>query len=82
MSQCLACPQASSATDVLLIYTANFPKIKHEYGSFFLTFVPRILLLPTDAQENRFQRSIKIYIKIKIAPTCVGVVTIIRERTV
>ena len=38
-------------------------------------------LLPTDAQENCFQRSIKIYIEIKIAPTCFGVITIIRERT-
>jgi len=39
-------------------------------------------LLPTDAQENCFQRSIKIYIKIKIAPTCLGVITNNRERTV
>jgi len=38
------------------------------------------VLLPTDAQENWFKRSIKIYIK--TAPTCVGVITIIRERTV
>jgi len=37
-------------------------------------------LLPTDAQENCFQRSIKIDIKIKIAPTCFGVITTIRER--
>ena len=38
-------------------------------------------LLPTDAQENRFQRSIKIYIKITIAPTTFRVIIIIRERT-
>jgi len=38
------------------------------------------VLLPTDAQENCFKRSIKIYIK--IAPTCFVVITIIRERTI
>jgi hypothetical protein len=35
---------------------------------------------PTDAQDNCFKRSIKIYIK--LAPTCFGVITIIRERTI
>jgi len=40
------------------------------------------VLLPTDAQENCCKRSIKIYIKIAIAPKCFGVITIIRERTV
>ena len=39
-------------------------------------------LSPTDPQENCFQLSIKIYIKITIAPTCFGVITIIRGRTV
>jgi len=34
---------------------------------------------PTDAQEKCFKRNIKIYIK--TAPTCFGVITIIRERT-
>jgi hypothetical protein len=38
------------------------------------------VLLPTDTQENCFKRSIKIYIK--TAPTCFGVITIIRERTI
>jgi hypothetical protein len=38
------------------------------------------VLLPTDAQENCFKRSIKVYIK--TAPTCFGVITIIRERTI
>jgi len=33
MSQCLACPQASSATDALLVYTAGLQRIKHEYRS-------------------------------------------------
>ena len=39
------------------------------------------VLLPTDVQQNCFKRSIKIYIKRK-APTCFGVTTIIRERTI
>jgi len=34
---------------------------------------------PTDAQENYFKPSIKIYIK--TAPTCFCVITIIRERS-
>jgi len=38
------------------------------------------VLLPSDAQENCFKTSIKIYIK--TAPTCFGVITIIRERTI
>jgi len=38
------------------------------------------VLSPTDAQENSFKRSMKIYIK--TAPTCFGVITIIRERTI
>jgi len=38
------------------------------------------VLLPTDAQENCFKRSIKIYIK--TAPACFGVITIIRERAI
>jgi hypothetical protein len=38
------------------------------------------VLLPTDAQENCFKRSITI--DIKTAPTCFGVITIIRERTI
>jgi len=38
------------------------------------------VLLPNDAQENCFNTSIKIYIK--TAPTCFGVITIIRECTI
>jgi hypothetical protein len=38
------------------------------------------VLVATDAQENYFKRSIKIYIK--TAPICFGVITIIRECTV
>ena len=37
-------------------------------------------LLPTDAHENCFKWSIKIYMK--TSPTCFGVITIIRERTI
>jgi hypothetical protein len=38
------------------------------------------VLSPTDAQENCFKWSIKIYIK--TASTYFGVITIIRERTI
>ena len=54
---------------------------------FSFTFVPCVLLLseffllPTDAQENCFERSIKVLIKSTSAATCFGVITISRERT-
>jgi hypothetical protein len=35
---------------------------------------------PTDAQESCFKKNIKIYIK--TAPTCFGLITIIRERII
>jgi len=38
------------------------------------------VLLPTDAQEKYFKRSVKIYIK--NVPICFGVITIIRMRTI
>jgi hypothetical protein len=38
------------------------------------------VLLPTDAQETYFKWSIKVYAK--TAPTCYGVITIIRECTI
>ena len=41
---------------------------------------PIKVLSPTDAQENCFKTGIKIYIR--TAPTCFGVITIIRERTI
>ena len=37
----------------------------------------KVFYLPTDAQEFWFKSNIKIYIK--TAPTCFGVITIIRE---
>jgi len=40
----------------------------------------KVFYLPTDAQENCFKRNIKIYIK--TAPTCFGLITIIRERAI
>jgi hypothetical protein len=36
--------------------------------------------LPTDTQENCFEKNIKI--NIKTAPTCLGAITIIRERII
>jgi hypothetical protein len=36
--------------------------------------------LPTDAQEKCFKKNIKIYVK--AAPTCFGLITIIRERII
>jgi len=41
------------------------------------------LYLPTDAQLNCLKNNFKIYIEtdIKTAPTCFGVITIIREHT-
>jgi len=40
----------------------------------------KVFCLPTDAQENCFKRNIKIYIK--TTPTCFGLITIMRERTI
>jgi len=36
--------------------------------------------LPTDAKENSFKKNIEIYFK--TAPTCFGLITIIRERII
>ena len=52
---------------------------------FFFAYIPYILILlkfysPTDAQLNCLKNNFKI--DIKTAPTCFGVITIIRERTV
>jgi hypothetical protein len=40
----------------------------------------RVLYLPTDAQESYFKKHIEIYLK--TAPTCSGLITIIRERII
>jgi hypothetical protein len=59
------------------------------HGSCFSPGVRRVIrsrrvrwmkLITRDAQDNCFKRSIKIHIK--SAPTCFGVITIIRERTI
>ena len=65
-------PTLSSETSAFILQTpGKFPK---EYRLHYQSFSP------TDAQENLFKRNIKIYIK--TAPTCFGVNTIIRERTI
>jgi hypothetical protein len=63
------------------------------WGSFFATSnvssfhslnvhldIMKIFYLPTDAQENSFKNSIKIYIN--TGPTRFGLITIIRKRNV
>jgi len=40
----------------------------------------KVFYLPTDAQENCFEKNIKIYIK--TAPTSFGAITTIRERII
>ena len=62
------------------------PKV--EYHIFF-TYISSILILskfylPTDAQLNCLKINFKIHSKIyiKTDPTCFGVITIIRERTI
>jgi hypothetical protein len=42
--------------------------------------IVKVFYSPTDAQENCFKTNIKICIK--DAPTCFGVITIIRERVI
>ena len=46
--------------------------------------LPKFFYSPTDAQVNWLKNNFKIYIKIdiKTAPTCFGVITIIRERII
>ena len=52
---------------------------KHNFSFLYRAscFHRRFFLLPTDAQENCFQRSTKICITITAAATCFGVITII-----
>ena len=40
----------------------------------------RVFYLPTDAQENCFQKNIKIYVN--TAPTCFSLITIIRQHII
>ena len=62
---------------VLRIFIALL-RFSFDSPSYYQSFV----LLPTDAQENGFKGSIKIYIKITIFRTFSGVTTIVRERNV
>jgi hypothetical protein len=52
----------------------------HSIHNFKTTNKNLSFYLPTDAQEKCFKKNIKIYIK--TAPTCFGLITIIRERTI
>jgi hypothetical protein len=66
-----------------------FPfNVKQRWKTIF-THIPYIMILsnfysPTDTQLNCLKSNFKIYIKIdiKTAPTCFGVITIIRERII
>ena len=55
-------------------------KQQASFSSFTICFVALLRPLPTDAQENCFKRITKIHNK--TVPTCFGVITIIRERTI
>jgi len=65
--------------EIMALYFAGHTKNLYGQNS---VFKYQSFLLPTDAQENCFSKSIKIYIKITTAPTCFGAITITRERTV
>jgi len=69
---------------VMSFHCYVFPKANfcHRHPPFFTVMLCMLILWkflsPTDAHENYFKSSIKIYIK--TAPTCFGVIAIIRER--
>jgi len=42
----------------------------------------KVFYLPTDSQYSCFKRVLKFKIYIKAAPTCFGLITIIRERII
>jgi hypothetical protein len=58
--------------------------IIHVFQITSLELIKVFFYLPTDAQLSCLKNSFKIYIKIdiKTAPTCFGVITIIRERII
>jgi hypothetical protein len=43
-------------------------------------YVIKVFYLPTDVQQSCFKKNVKIYNK--TAPTCFGLITIIRERII
>jgi len=70
-------PACLSAT---LKDTADVTDIAFFYSLIVHIDVSRVSYLPNDAQESCFKRNVKIYIK--TAPTCFGLITIIRERII
>jgi hypothetical protein len=68
----------------------HMPSYRLAWQIYFFTYIPCILMLlkffhlPTDAQVNCLKNNFKIYIKIdiKTAPTCFGVITIIRDHVI
>ena len=74
--------------NVKTVYVVELASVMWECGtkrinSIFFTVVPCFLILSKFLHQlvhKFFKRSIKIYIK--TAPTCFGVITIIRERTI
>jgi hypothetical protein len=70
----------TSAVCVLYCYQ-YFRKFTEKFYSRTLhLYIIKVCYLSTDVQEFCFKRNIKIYIK--NAPTCFGLITIIRERTI
>jgi len=62
----------SQATAANKERVTSYRNVRHELSEFFY--------LQTDGQEKCFKKNIKIYIK--TAPTCFGLITIIRERII
>jgi hypothetical protein len=67
------------------LHKTSIAQLLQDSFIFFFTYIPYILILskiylPNDVQLNCLKNYFKIYIK--TAPTCFGVITIIRERTV
>jgi hypothetical protein len=64
------------------IRTVNNPHTLQWFQRHYVT--SNLFYLPTDAQLNCLKNSFEVYIKIEIktVPTCIGVITIIRERTI
>jgi hypothetical protein len=60
------------------------PENRGRVVSTYKNIINVFFYLPADAQLNCLKNNFKIYIKtdIKAAPTCFGVTTIIRERTI
>ena len=63
-------PHLREHSSYIFSFFSNYYRSAWYYQIFFY--------LPTDAQENCYKNNIKIYIK--TAPTCFGVIAIIRER--